>query len=91
MPRRRTSLKKQRIDKKRHLYNLRVKRSLIGAIKKFKKLLLAKNISEAKSQLNAIFSELDKAAKKNVIHRNLANRKKSRLARLLSKTTQSNK
>jgi small subunit ribosomal protein S20 len=90
MPRCRTSIKKQRVDKKRHLYNLRVKRNLMSAIKKFKRLLQAKNIAEAKSQLNKVFSSLDKAAKKKTIHKNLASRKKSRLARLLLKATEVN-
>ncbi|MBU1998057.1 MAG: 30S ribosomal protein S20, partial [Candidatus Omnitrophica bacterium] len=42
--------------------------------------------SEAKSFLVKVFSVLDKAAKKKVIHPNLASRKKSRLAKSLSKS-----
>lgn len=90
MPRRRTSLKKQRTDRRRHLYNLRVKTKLKEALKKFKKLLQAKNLSEAKPQLAKLFSQLDKAAKKKVIHKNLANRKKSRLSRMLLKVREVN-
>lgn len=86
MPRRRTSLKRKRADKKRHLRNLRVKRELKKTLKKFQTLLLAKNISEAKLLLVKIFSQLDKAAKKKIIHPALANRKKSRLARSLNVT-----
>ncbi|PIP20127.1 MAG: 30S ribosomal protein S20 [Candidatus Omnitrophica bacterium CG23_combo_of_CG06-09_8_20_14_all_40_11] len=87
MPRRRTSLKRKRADKKRRLRNLRVKTSLKKAMKKFQALLSAKNINEAKTYLAKVFSQLDKAAKKKIIHPNTANRKKSRLARRLSKTT----
>lgn len=83
MPRRKSSIKRKRADKKRHLYNLRRKRKLNTAIKRFKKLLQAKNIAEAKSQLSKVFSQLDKAAKKKVIHKNLASRSKSRLTKLL--------
>ena len=86
MPRRKTSLKRKRADKKRHLRNLRVKHGLKKAIKKFQALLSAKNINEAKTYLAKVFSELDKAAKKRIIHPNTAKRKKSRLARRLGKT-----
>jgi len=86
MPRRKTSLKRQRADKKRHLKNLRVTVDLKKAIKKFQSLLLAKNINEAKTLLQKVYAKLDKAAKKRIIHLNSANRKKSRLMRKLMKT-----
>lgn len=87
MPRRKTSLKRNRADKKRHLRNLKIKQQLKKAFKKFQALLSAKNITEAKAFLVKVFSQLDKAAKKRIIHPNTAQRKKSRLARRLSKTT----
>jgi small subunit ribosomal protein S20 len=79
MPRRRTSLKRNRADKKKHLRNLQIKQQLKKTLKKFQALLTEKNIFEAKTLLKKIFSQLDKAAKKNVIHPSTANRKKSRL------------
>jgi len=85
MPRRRTSLKKGRADKKKHLRNLKVKQQLKKAIKKFQALLSAKNISEAKAFLGKVFSQLDKAAKKKIIHPHAASRKKSRLMKRLTK------
>lgn len=85
MPRRRTSLKRKRADKKKRLRNLNVKRDLKKTLKKFNELILAKNIAEAKTFLQKAFSQLDKAAKKNVIHQRMADRKKSRLALKLSK------
>jgi len=86
MPRRRTSLKVTRSSRKKHLNNLKIKQQLKKSLKKFQALLSAKNATEAKALIKNIFSQLDKAAKKQVIHPNLANRKKSRLSRLLSKT-----
>jgi len=83
MPRRRTSLKRKRADKKRRLRNLKIKQELKKALKKFQALVSAKNINEAKAYLGKIFSKLDKAAKKRIIHPNTARRKKSRLARRL--------
>ncbi len=67
MPRRRTSLKSKRQDKKRHLHNLRIKRQLKKTLKKFQALLLAKNIDEAKELMSGLLSQLDKAAKKKNI------------------------
>ena len=87
MPRRRTSLKRKRADKKRHLRNLKIKKVLKKTIKNFQTLLSEKNAGEAKTLLPKIFSQLDKAAKKRIIHPKTADRKKSRLARKLLKTT----
>ncbi len=85
MPRRRTSLKKKRQDKKRRLHNLTVKQALKKAIKKFQALLLAKKTDEAKTFLKKVYSLLDKAAKKKIIHPRTASRKKSRLSLRLFK------
>ncbi len=87
MPRRRTSLKRKRVDKKRYLRNLKIKQQLKKTIKKFQALLSAKNINEAKALIGKVFSQLDKAAKKRIIHPKTADRKKSRLAKRLVKTT----
>ena len=86
MPRRRSSLKRKRQDKKRRLRNLKVKATLKKTIKKFQALLSSKSIEEAKTLLKQIYSQLDKAAKKRIIHPKTANRKKSRLTRRLLKT-----
>lgn len=86
MPRRRTSLKRKRADIKRHLRNLKVKRELKKTLKKFQTLISAKNINEAKTLIGKLFSQLDKAAKKKIIHPNTASRNKSRLTKRLAKT-----
>jgi small subunit ribosomal protein S20 len=87
MPRRKTSIKTTRKDKKRRLRNLKAKQQLKKTIKQFLSLLSAKNAAEAKGILSKIFSQLDKAAKKNIIHPGTADRKKSRLTKRLAKTT----
>lgn len=84
MPRRKTSLKSNRQSKKRHLRNLKIKQQLKRTIKKLQALYLAKNADEAKALLKKVFSQLDKAAKKRIIHPRTADRKKSRLAKRLS-------
>jgi small subunit ribosomal protein S20 len=85
MPRRRTSVKKNRSDKKKHLRNLKVKQQLKKTLKQIQALLAAKNLGEAKALLSNAFSQLDKAAKKRIIHPATANRKKGRLMRRLSR------
>ncbi len=85
MPRRRTSLKSNRINKRKHARNLKIKLQLKKAIKKFQELLSEKNSGEAKTFIAKVFSQLDKAAKKNIIHPATANRRKSRLMRRLNK------
>ncbi len=86
MPRRKSSVKKTRGDKKKHLQNLKIKQALKKTTKKFLALLSAKNSEEAKALLQKLYSQLDKAAKKKIIHPALANRRKSRLTKRLSKT-----
>jgi len=85
MPRRRTSLKSNRVNKRKHTRNLKIKLQLKKTIKKFQALLSEKNSVEAKTFIAKVFSQLDKAAKKNIIHPRTANRRKSRLMRRLSK------
>ena len=84
MPRRRTSLKSNRVNKRKHTRNLKVKGQLKKTIKKFQELLTKENIAEAKAFISKVFSQLDKAAKKNIIHAATANRRKSRLMRRLN-------
>ena len=85
MPRRKTSLKRKRADRKRHDRNLKIKQQLKKTIKKFQALLSAKNINEAKALIGKVFSQLDKAAKKRIIHPATANRRKSRLMKKLNR------
>lgn len=85
MPKRRAAVKRLRVDKKRHARNIKLKTELKKSIKKLLSLFAAKNIEEAKKTLGKVYSLLDKAAKKNIIHPNTASRKKARLARKISK------
>ena len=85
MPRRRTSIRQQRVDKKRHLRNLKIKRDLKKSIKDFQALLSDKKKEEAKALLKKIYAQLDKAAKKKIIHPNTASRRKSRFTLRLNR------
>jgi small subunit ribosomal protein S20 len=85
MPRRRTSLKSNRVNKRKHDRNLKVKLRLKKAIKKLQE-LIAKKDAESKTFISKVFSQLDKAAKKKIIHPATANRRKSRLMLKLRKS-----
>ncbi|MGE5308733.1 MAG: 30S ribosomal protein S20 [Deltaproteobacteria bacterium] len=85
MPKRKAAVKQERKDRKRHAHNLKIKTELKKAVKKFQQLIVAKNAAEAKTVLTKVFSLLDKAAKKNVIHKNKASRDKSRFSSRLAK------
>jgi len=85
MPKRRAAVKRLRVDKKRRLRNLKVKKELKKSIKQLQVLAASKNTAEAKTSLTKIFSLLDKAAKKKIIHPKTADRRKSRLAKKVLK------
>ena len=87
MPQRRTAKKDLRQNKKRHTRNLEIKQGVKEAIKKLKKAVDSTDASIKEKVLRDVYKVLDKAASKNIIHRNKASRKKSRLGKLLKKTT----
>jgi small subunit ribosomal protein S20 len=85
MPRKKSAFKELRKSKKRHLRNIRITSELKRLNKNFTGLLEKKDIEQAKKVLQQLASKLDKAATKQVIPRNKASRKKSRLKRSLNK------
>ncbi len=87
MPQRRTAKKDLRQNKKRRQRNLEIKQSVKEAIKKLKKAVDSNDASTRGKALTEVYKILDKTASKKIIHRNKASRKKSRLAKLLKKTT----
>jgi len=82
-----SSLKRIQISKRNRLRNRFYKSSIKTKIKKFLTKLEEYRVSQnpsdkdnAKILLNAVYSIIDKACKKNIIHKNTAARKKSQLA-----------
>ncbi|PIV86741.1 30S ribosomal protein S20 [Candidatus Kaiserbacteria bacterium CG17_big_fil_post_rev_8_21_14_2_50_51_7] len=69
-----------RSSARKHLFNLRRKDAVHGAIKALLKALTAKDVAGAEKLLPAAYTAIDKAYKRDVIKANTANRKKSRLA-----------
>jgi small subunit ribosomal protein S20 len=72
------AIRKLRADAKKTGENLKTKRAYKEAVSTMRKEPTEKLLAE-------VFSKLDRAAKRGVIHRNKAGRLKSRLAKLLAK------
>ncbi len=79
MPVIKQAIKKVRQDKRKTVFNTRVKRTYKDAVSSFRK-------SPKAAALAEVFSALDKAAKTNVIHANKASRLKSKLSKLIVST-----
>ncbi len=80
MAHRRSSIKKIRIDRRRRAVNVRIISELKTVTRKVANLIAQKNADQASKESGELFSKLDKAVKKGVIHKNMASRRKSRIA-----------
>lgn len=72
------------VSAKKTLRNKMIKSRVKTAISKYEKSLLGGNIDESKQALVAAVRELDKAASKGILHKNMVARKKSRLSAKLN-------
>jgi len=70
-------------DAKRHARNNYVRRTIKTLEKKIRTDM---SDEERQALLNEIYSQLDKAAKKGVIHKRTASRRKARVAAFVNKT-----
>ena len=85
MPIIKSAKKALRQNKRRRARNIKRKDAVKDLVKKAKSLIAQKKNAEAKKLLPAIYKALDKAAKTGVIKKNTASRRKSRLAKSVSK------
>jgi len=85
MPIKKSAFKSLRQAKKREIKNEKIKANLKYLERKFKKFLAEKNNEKAKEFFLKLQKALDKASQKRVINKNKAARKKSRLAKKLSR------
>lgn len=83
MPITRGAKKAIRVSARKRLFNLKRKDDMKDAIKKFKKLVSEKKKDEASKLVSTVYKAIDKAAKRGVIKKNTASRKKSGVSRLL--------
>ena len=86
MPITKSAKKALRQNLRRRARNLIYKRKIKSLLKRVRKLILEKNIQEAKKLLPQIYKILDKAAKVGVIKKNTAARKKSRITKAIFKS-----
>ncbi len=71
--------KAHRASLKKHVYNVRRKRVLTDTTKAVRKEMVT-DAAAARESLSAAYKAIDKAAKRGVIKKNTASRKKSRLS-----------
>ncbi|MBX6351846.1 MAG: 30S ribosomal protein S20 [Thermoflavifilum sp.] len=81
MPNIKSAEKRVRLTEKRTLRNASLKSAMRTTIKKFEAALAQQNVEQARLALRIACRALDKAVTKGIIHRNTANRKKSRLTK----------
>jgi small subunit ribosomal protein S20 len=84
MPNTQSAKKALRSSSRKRQYNLIAKYKIKNSLKEFRKALEI-DPSSYQATLSKAFSALDKAVKSNLIHRNKADRKKSRLALKVTK------
>jgi small subunit ribosomal protein S20 len=84
MPNTKSAERRMRNSARKRLHNRSIKSSLHQLEKKYVALLTAGKKEDASKTLQAVSSAFDKAAKKGVIHKSMASRKKSRLSARLN-------
>ncbi|MCX6714150.1 MAG: 30S ribosomal protein S20 [Candidatus Vogelbacteria bacterium] len=71
---------------RKKVFNDRRSKVMKSSIKDVKKLVLDKQSAEARKKLSEAYQAIDKAAKRGIIKKNTASRKKSRLSKLVKNT-----
>ncbi len=86
MPVRKKAIKSLRQSLKRKKRNKRIVSNLKKQVKKLKALIAEQKLDEAKILLQkTLISQIDKAVKRKVMHKNTASRKKSHLTKKLTR------
>ncbi|HBU70279.1 MAG TPA: 30S ribosomal protein S20 [Elusimicrobia bacterium] len=78
-----SALKEHRKSKRRAAQNLSVKSKIKTLVKKVEEAVAKKDLKSAQELLRTAFSEWDKAARRNVIHKNAASNQRARLSKLV--------
>jgi small subunit ribosomal protein S20 len=76
-----------RVSTRQRVVNDRLRRTMKEEIKDVRKNIASKDIKVTKTTLSLAYKALDKAAKKGVIKKGTASRKKARLAKALAKVS----
>jgi small subunit ribosomal protein S20 len=87
MPITSSAKKALRASKRKQVFNQRRKLAMNDVIRKVKRFVSDKNTKEAMTLLAQAYKAIDKATKTNLLKKNTASRKKSRLAALVKKAS----
>lgn len=82
MPQRKCSVKDLKQNLKRRIRNNAIKHDLRKTVKEFVAVVTS-DVATAKTKLADVYKKIDKAAKRNVMHKKTANRRKAKFAKLL--------
>jgi small subunit ribosomal protein S20 len=82
VPQRKTAVKDLKKNRARQMQNLDIKSELRKTIKEFVA-AAATDVNKAKDLLPTVYKKIDKAAKRNIMVKNTASRRKARYAKLL--------
>lgn len=85
MPNTKSANKAMRQSRRRNVINTRTKFKVKSAVKNTRTLISEGNAKDAAESLKKAMSALDKAVKKDVLHKNTASRRKSRLQKAITK------
>ena len=83
MPQRRTAIKDLRKNQVRHHHNQDIKTDLKKTLKAFISSVNEKK-ADSKDLLKTLYKKFDKAAKRNVLHKKTAARRKAKFAKLVA-------
>ncbi|MHB8652229.1 MAG: 30S ribosomal protein S20 [Minisyncoccota bacterium] len=87
MPIIKSAKKALRSSARKKVYNDRRRKAVKEAVKNIQKTVLEKGSAETAKLLSLAYQAIDKAAKRGVIKKNTAARKKSRLSQLAKKSS----
>lgn len=85
MPITKSAIKALRQSKRKRAVNIRTKKAYRSAVKETVAFISETNKGKAQASLRLAMKEIDKAAKKGIIKKNTAARKKSKLAKAVNK------
>ncbi|OEH93683.1 30S ribosomal protein S20 [Bacillus solimangrovi] len=84
MPNIKSAIKRVKTNNDRRARNIAIKSDMRSSIKQFEKLAESKDVENAQAALQTAVTKLDKAARKGLVHRNKADRQKSRLTKIFN-------
>lgn len=85
MPITKSAKKALKQNRRKRLFNLRRDKKMKQLVKKARKLISENKKEEAAKMLPSVYQAIDKAAKRGIIKKNTAGRKKSRLLKTIKK------